>query len=164
MAALKWTDVASGALAIAQLIAILVAGGWAYFKFVRGRTFAERLETSVTATPFDQDGIRMLCIRATISNTGASQVDLIDDLKIVRVYGTKVADAQAGVNVDWGHHLILTPIFGEHKWIEAQETVSDEALAVVANCRLAYRVELLVASKKKKQWSTAAVVPNRGRE
>ena len=47
-----WVDVTKGVLDIAQVIAILGAAAWAYFKFVRGRTFTERLEPSVYVTPF----------------------------------------------------------------------------------------------------------------
>src|SRR5450755_190684 len=156
----EWTEVANGILAIAQILAIVVAAAWAYFRFVRGRTFAERLETSVHVTPFRRGGISALRIRAGMTNTGASVVRLKDDVKIVYVYGTVVTDAAPGVSFGWGKHLVVASVFGKHKWIEAQETVNDEALVTVPDDGwLAFRVELIVASKKNKRWSCNAIVP-----
>jgi hypothetical protein len=99
-------------------------------------------------------------IRAGLTNTGASIVRLKDDVKVVYVYGAAITDAAPGMLPDWGEHLLVAPVFSAHKWIEAQETVSDETLATVPDHDwLAYRVELIVASKKKKRWSANAVVP-----
>lgn len=159
-AAPQWAEVAKGVLAIAQVVAILVAAVWAYFKFARGRTFAERLEASVDATPFQRRGISALRIRASATNTGASIVYLKDHAKIVRVYATALADATPGVSLDWGKHLVVMSVLTDHNWIEAQETVSEELLAAVPySGRLAYRVELVIGSKKNKRWSASAIVP-----
>ncbi len=159
-AAPQWAEVAKGVLAIAQAVAIAGAAAWAYFKFVRGRTFAERLEVSLHATPFQQNGVSALQIQAGIRNTGASVVHLMDDVKIVYVYGTAVAEVTPGVSPDWGEKLMLISVFDEHKWIEAQETVSDETLATIMDATwLAFRLELIVGSRKNKRWSATAIVP-----
>jgi hypothetical protein len=159
-AAPQWAEVAKGALAIAQILAIFLGAGWAYFKFVRGRTFAERLEASVGSMPFQAGEVIALRIRASITNTGASIVRLDDDVKVVYVYGAEMAAAGPGVRVDWGGHLALTSVFAEHKWVEAQETVSDEVLVTIPDSGwVACRVELIIASKKKKRWGATAIVP-----
>jgi hypothetical protein len=155
-----WVEVTRGILDVAQVAAILGAAGWAYFKFVRGRTFAERLEASVHATPFRRDGMSGLRIRTGLTNTGASIVRLKDGVKVVYVYGTPVADAVPGMLPQWGQHLLVVSVFTRHKWIEAQETVSDEALAIVPDRRwLGYRIELIVASRKNKRWTANTVIP-----
>ncbi len=106
-AAPQWAEVAKGILAIAQAVAIVVAATWAYFKFVQGRTFAERLEASVNAEPFKVRNGTALRLQATLANTGAKKVNLKEEVKVVCVYGATVAQATPGVSVDWGRPLAV---------------------------------------------------------
>jgi hypothetical protein len=160
VAAAGWTDVTSGVLDIAQVVAILGAASWAYFKFVRGRTFAERLEASVDATAFRRAGVSGLRVRVGLTNTGASLVALTKDVNVVYVYATPVTDAIPGTLPEWGRHVLVAPIMEHHGWIEAQETIRDEALMIVPDHRmLAYQVEFIVGSQKNMRWTARTIVP-----
>src|SRR4051794_25796817 len=122
-AAPHWAEVTKGVLAGAQILALVLGGAWAYFKFVAGRTFTERLEVSVEATPFKAGDAIALRIRTAVANTGASKVELNDDAKVAYVFGVIPTNAVPGFPVAWGNHLTLMPMFARHKWIEAQETI-----------------------------------------
>jgi hypothetical protein len=149
-AAPQWAEVAKGSLAIVQIFAVVLGAAWAYFKFVRGRTFAERLEVSVDAEPFRKGKTSALRIKATMVNTGARIVQFEKDVKVVYVHGVAPEDTAPGVSVDWGQKLVLARVFDDHEWIEAQETISDEVLVTVPSRRLIYQLRLIVASSKKK--------------
>jgi len=165
-----WVDYAQGAAAVAQVIALIVGGVWAYFKFARGRTFARRLEPVVAGELLESGGKEMFRVRLRVRNAGASRVTFAKDPKAVYLYATASSDWSPGANVYWPKdHLMLTPVLGEHKWIEAGETVTDEVLVPVPEARtgdawLAYRLEILLASDKPSfreriKWSTGVVVP-----
>jgi hypothetical protein len=159
-AAPQWAEVARGVLAIAQAIAIVIGAAWAYFKFVRGRTFAERLEVSLEGTPFRVGESVALRIHVGMTNTGAAIVRLAEEFTVVYVFGVTVDRATSGEHIDWGKHLDVVPVFTRHEWIEAQETVADEVLVTLSHGEwLAYRIELIVASKKDKRWGTTAIAP-----
>jgi len=161
VAALQWAEVAKGVLAIAQVVAIVGGTLWAYFKFVRGRTFAERIEASVDANAFHRDGISSLRIRVSLTNTGASAVQLKPDVKKVRVCPAAIGDTiPSGLPLWDREHFVLSPVLEHHAWIEAQETIRDEVLVTVDDRDvLAFEVELLVGSEKRKRWSAKTIVP-----
>jgi hypothetical protein len=161
----QWAEVAKGVLAVAQVIALVAAAAWAYFKFFRGRIFTERLQASVQATPFRRGGVSALQIRAEITNTGASMVSLHDHVKVVYVFGLVMDDTAPRPSSGWGGHLDVVPVFEKHKWIESQEAIREEVLAVVDDRSwLAYRLELIVASTTGNRWSATTVVPAVERE
>ena len=161
-ASTTWPDAAQGAGAIVQAVAILVGGGWAYFKFVHGRTFAHRGELDIRSSFVAGAGdVGALHVCVTFRNTGLSQIPLSENAKQVYTYATSGDDWDPARNVDWGDYLKLTPLFGEHEWIEAQEIVTDEVLVPVPHAA-AYRLVALVGSARRRtkalQWTAEAVI------
>jgi hypothetical protein len=61
-----WTDVAQGVAAIAEIVALVVGGVWAYFLFVRGRTFSQRLEPLMEGELHQIDGVEMLRVKLRV--------------------------------------------------------------------------------------------------
>jgi hypothetical protein len=103
--------------------AVVVGGVWAYFKFVRGRTFANRAELNVTAN-FDGSPDQVyFCATVTLKNTGLSRLPLNSDMKAIRIFGAAASEGDAG-EVKW-ERISTLPILDQHGWLEAQETVTD---------------------------------------
>jgi hypothetical protein len=157
-----WPDAAQGVGAIVQALAILVGGGWAYFKFIRGRTFAYRGELDIESSFVKgTDAVGALRVCVTFKNTGLSQIPLNENAKQVNVYTTSAESWDPAKNVDWGAHLKLTPLFEEHDWIEAQEIVTDEVLVPVPLVH-AYRLVAKVASARRRGkallWTAETVI------
>ena len=157
---------ADGIAALVQAAAILIGGSWAYFKFIRGRTFAKRVELSVTPTLLPENKLK---VRATLRNAGLSKVPL--RTQAVFLYGIYAAPT-ADNPIATAEQQIGKPkkIFAAHEWIEAQETVTDELLFPVPNSRhasehawLAFRVECRVYAKRRRKgalnWTASAIVP-----
>jgi hypothetical protein len=127
-----WPDAAQGIGAIVQAVAILLGGGWAYFKFIHGRTFAYRAELDVQSSFIPGTGeMAALHVCVTFRNIGLSQIPLSKNVKQIYTYATRGDDWNTARNVDWGDYLKLTPVFEEQKSIEAQEIVTDDVLVPV---------------------------------
>ena len=182
-AAPQWAEVAKGAAAVAQTCAIVVGGIWAYFKFFRGRTFAKRLELSVAGTRLKQNEHEAILIKATMRNAGLAVVRLSDVVRVAYVYGIRASEWAPEEGINWGDHLAMADVFETHKWIEAEETVTDEVLWIEAeetvtdevlapiprvgdgsDSWLVFRVVLEVGSERKRfrktvGWTATAMVP-----
>ena len=94
-ASTTWPDAAQGAGAIVQAVAILAGGGWAYFKFVHGRTFAHRGELDIRSSFVVAAGeVGALHVCVTFRNTGLSQIPLSENAKQVYTYATSGDDPE----------------------------------------------------------------------
>jgi hypothetical protein len=128
-------NITSGVGDIVTAVAVVVGGLWAYFKFVRGRTYKPRLSVHIGAQWRKPDGIGdALHVRVRVTNIGASKVSL-------NQYGTGLIIAFPAVtqhlppdDIVWEPVLLREgqerwfEIFKEHSWIEPNETVSDDLL------------------------------------
>jgi hypothetical protein len=164
----SWTTWAAGVASLAQAAAIVTGGIWAYFKFVRGRTFAKRAELSVTPTLLPEQKPK-LKVTATLRNAGLSKLPLrTQALFIYGIYAAPTVDNPIATK----EQQLGKPkkIFAAHQWIEAQETVTDELLFLLPDSQfasehewLAYRVECRVYAKRRRKgalnWTASALVP-----
>jgi hypothetical protein len=69
-------NITAGIASIVTASAVLIGGYWAYFKFVRGRTYKPRLSLDIAAQWRKLDSCDALHIRIRVTNIGASQVSL----------------------------------------------------------------------------------------
>jgi len=176
----SWSDVAQGAAAIAGIVALIVGGLWAYFLFVKGRTFSNRLEPSAEGELLQVNGKTMVRLKLVVKNAGASVFTFADHPKAVYLYATAAADWVSAANVLWSDpYLRLTRILENHDWIEGGETIVDEVLVSVPDGDwLAYRLEVRLGSRSGDfrrwlashshirgdlQWRTTVVVPGNAR-
>lgn len=163
----SWTTWAGAVASLAQATAIVIGGIWAYFKFVRGRTFAKRVELTVTPTLLLQHTPK-LKVTARLRNAGLSKLPL--RTQAVFVYGIHAAPTSENP-IATGEQQLGKPrkIFAAHQWIEAQETVTDEILFLLPDSQsageqewLAFRVECRVYAKRRSKgaltWTASAVV------
>lgn len=105
-------------------LAVIVGAVWAYYRFVRGRTYRPRLEVSM-AGQWLADASRLLLARVRVKNIGASKVQLLQKGTGLRV--SSLAESEASGSATWESGSVY-PIFEEHAWVEPGETVSDDVL------------------------------------
>lgn len=117
-------DVASSVI---TAVAILVGGSWAYFKFVKGRTFRPRLGVELASQWIVLDGQHRLHARITVRNVGASAITLLQEGTGLRVSTLAELQPAAPAAAAW-KELRVFEVLGEHEWIEPSETVSDDLL------------------------------------
>jgi hypothetical protein len=162
----KLLDLTKLAQQTVQTLAILVGGVWAYFKFIRGRTFASRAEVSVKGALYSVEDQPIIKATVYLRNTGASKLAAEKEGKIVRLYGAKLTNASG--SVEWVK-LRTNSIFGSHGWIESQETITEELLLPASSngdaSWSAYKLEAVVLGKlgrirrKGVKWSGDTIIP-----
>jgi hypothetical protein len=108
-------------------IAVVVGAFWAYFKFIKGRTFRPHVEVNQSGEWLGANGA--LGFKATVSlkNIGAAKVELRQAGTGLRI--SRLADDQPeppGESL-WESFGVFE-IFTKHEWIEPGETVGDELL------------------------------------
>ena len=100
-------------------LAVIVGALWAYYRFVKGRTYRPRLEVSMGGEWFTVDGKRLLLARVRLKNIGASVVELLQKGTGLRV--STLGDSDSPRTVSWMQGRVYT-ILDEHAWIEPGET------------------------------------------
>jgi hypothetical protein len=107
--------------------AVIIGGMWAYFKFVKGRTYRPRLEPSLSGRWQLIDGQHLLRARITVQNIGASNVTLLQEGTGLRVSVLALDQPPPPTLTAWDQ-LGTFPVLAEHEWIEPGETVADDLL------------------------------------
>ena len=134
---------------VLRVLAYIAAGAWAYFHFLRGRTFKPRLDPSLSASLIPSGGKAALHVRLTVRNVGQSRIQIAQKGSGLRVL------LHSPAAEGFTHHTttdILTP--GE--WLEPCETVMDEFLVDVPAAVTAARCELHIVGTKS-MWKTATI-------
>jgi hypothetical protein len=166
----KWVKLTDIASHLAQTVGIIFGGIWAYFKFIRGRTFAPRIELNTQGSLIQLRGADLLKVAVSVHNAGLSSVTLYKGRRFIRLFGVTKSSIASGSNVHWGEPLMITRILNNHEWIEAQETLTEEVLIPVPLPKdsatwLAFRVEAQVWSQPRRdskegiRWVADAIVP-----
>ena len=108
-------------------LAVIIGGIWAYFKFVKGRTFRPRLEVDMSGQWRKVDGQQLLQARIMVKNIGASKVTLRQEGTGLRISLPAAHQPAPPAPVEWEGQRVFE-ILKEHAWIEPGETVSDDLL------------------------------------
>jgi hypothetical protein len=116
--------------AIVTSVAIAVGGIWAYYRFVKERTYRPRLAVTIGARLSSTHGGRsVLATRVAVKNIGASNVELVRRGTGLRI-STALLPDQDFSEVGWESKRVFS-VFAEHEWIEPNELVSHDALVTV---------------------------------
>jgi hypothetical protein len=114
-------------------IAVIAGGIWAYFKFVKGRTFRPRLEVDLSGE-WQRVGQwrrinrrQLLQARIRVKNIGASKVTLLQKGTGLRVSVLAANQLSPPAAAGWDSRGVFV-ILKEHAWIEPGETISDDLL------------------------------------
>jgi hypothetical protein len=158
---------------LAQAGAIIIGGGWAYLKFVRGRTFRSRARLRLDVDRYRRGGDPALVVHVSMHNEGLSKIDLsLPDEKLVRIDAIAADDWMPDLSIDWDEDATVvrrTPLLQEHEWLEPNETVEDHLLIPVqipgGSEPIAYRVTARVTQPPQgrrrmgQTWSAVLVMP-----
>jgi hypothetical protein len=131
----NWKDFWDIAAHIGTLIGLAVAAVWAYFNFVKSRTYYPRMELEVSGELRTHETQRYLVPRVTLRNIGKSKVQLNQHGSGFRVWVANGATDEWGA-LAWSGGGHVFPIFEDHAWIEPGESIFDELtlLPLPANC------------------------------
>jgi hypothetical protein len=145
---------ASTAHDIVTSAAVVVGGTWVYFNYIRGRTFAQRAQLDVVSSLKGGGSTRYLCATVTLKNTGQAKLPLNGNMKALRLY-VIVDQASDDISVAKWKRIVTLPIFEQHAWLEAQETVTDTVVYKLcdgdggSDHYSAYQVEAVVGTRRR---------------
>jgi hypothetical protein len=144
-------DFTGGIQSLITAAGVVAGGSWAYFKFIRGRTYRPRLAVELAGQWRRCSETDALHVRVRVTNIGASKVAL-------NQYGTGLqvsfptgceyqqfkwekvrlgSGGQARDDPERTFEVLL-----EHEWIEPGETVSDDLLLDLGRPPSIYQLEL----------------------
>jgi hypothetical protein len=107
--------------------ALILGGIWAYFKYVKGRTYRPRISVALSGQWRLVNGRHLLHARVTVGNVGASNITLLQRGTGLRVSVLASVQPVAPASAAW-ENIRVFEIFTDHDWIESGETVSDDLL------------------------------------
>ena len=157
----SWTEAVGGVESALTSLAILIGAVWTYFKFFRGRTFRERLEAAVSASPGDIDGVAFLEAVVTVRNVGLSKVPIVQEgsgLRILSSDAWATHDGTAPEALTWTW-MATESILENHEWVEPGETVTDSLVFRLPSTPAGpVRLELHVVSEKHEWVATTTTI------
>jgi hypothetical protein len=135
---------------VVKILAILVGGVAAYYKFFKGRVHVSRLELKVSGSVKCKDTFSYLYITASVKNIGLSKVDIDREESGLRITSSKPgATKNVAHAVEWGEGSVFN-VFTDDPSVEPGETVEEKYLIAIPGCEqehLAFRLQLLIQSK-----------------
>jgi hypothetical protein len=133
--------------AIAETLALIIGGLWAYYKFFKGRTFRPRLELTAAGNAWHAKHLAHLTVSVQIKNVGLSKLELSQEGSALRVFSHSLSKSEeTPAVVEWKRQITLS-VFEKHKWIEPGETISDQMLIALGDVDYsAIKLELRVVS------------------
>jgi hypothetical protein len=133
--------------ALAKVLALIGAGLFTYWKFLRGRTFYPRLEPSIAAETDVKGKLILLMVTCKLRNVGLAKIDIDRRHTAIRLFLWKAPSSQGKIKeVQWNKESDRTvDAFARHAWIEGGETIEDSHLFFLDHSPdVSCRVELVV--------------------
>lgn len=155
----KARDIADTLAKVVQILAIIVAGGWGYFRFIKGRTYQESLILAVSGKLLTIDSQTYLIVNIRVKNVGQSVVELAPNASALRVFEYISSTSSEIITVkdnELAQIVVLNDLSLEPNEI-IQETVF---MSIPVEVRLGLRLELEIISsyRKKYNWAASSLV------
>lgn len=144
---------------VTQSLALIAGGVWAYFKFAKGRTFEDRLTTTVTGRLVSIDGTVFLIATIRLQNVGLSRIAFDQEVSSLEVFEYVPSQAENTLRV---RNDLLTSfrVFGnKDRYIEPNEILERQTLIALRHVsKIGYQLELEVWSNSAYVWRATTVV------
>ncbi|HKG59538.1 MAG TPA: hypothetical protein VKB05_07150 [Pyrinomonadaceae bacterium] len=156
-----WTrtkDFTEAFASVTQSLA-LIAGVWAYFKFVKGRTFRERLTPTVNGKFISIDGSVFLVVTIMFHNVGLSRIAFDQKVSSLTVFACLPSDDEEIVSVK-NKWLAVFQVFGDKdRFIEPNEIVERQSLIALPEVsNIGYQLEVEVVTDSGYAWRATTIV------
>lgn len=154
-ASVSFKDLSDSINHIVQATAVAVGGGWAFMKYVRGRTFRYRAKLNVIVEVLELNGAPSLQVHASMQNQGLSKIDIrAPGENAVIAYALPEADWLPDGFVEWRNAPIINHalLFEDHFWVEPGETIEDDVLIPVGGSgddAVVYRLQVRVIGRRR---------------
>ncbi|HYV14209.1 MAG TPA: hypothetical protein VE980_25100 [Pyrinomonadaceae bacterium] len=152
-------DFAEAFASVSQSLALMAGGVWAYFKFAKGRTFRDRLTTTVSGKLVSMDGSVFLIVTIRLQNVGLSRIAFDQQVSSLDVFEYVPPQAEEILSVK-NNQLSSFRVFGnKDRYIEPNEMIERQTLIALPHVsKIGYQLELEVLSNSGYEWRTTTVV------
>lgn len=136
---------------------VIVGGIWAYFKFVKGRTFKANLVPKVAGETRYKSGDVYLIATTEVENVGASKITIEHETTVVRVLTATPISGIEGP-IEWTPFR-TKEILGHCPHLEPGGTAVDTTLFRI-RCEgcIALKLEVLITAKNRDNWTGVGIV------
>jgi hypothetical protein len=155
----KARDIADTLAKVVQTLAIIVAGGWGYFKFIKGRTYQESLIPTVSGKLSTIDSQTYLIVNIGVKNVGQSVVEFTPEASSLKVFGytnSTSSEIMPVTDLKLAQFVAL-----DRRSIEPNEIIEKmRFISIPIEVRLGLRLELEIISnhRKKYKWTTSFII------
>ena len=151
----KARDIADTLAKVTQIFAIIVAGGWGYFKFIKGRTYQESLIPTVSGKLLTIDSRTYLIVNIRVANVGQSVVEFAPDASALRVFGYTSSTSPEITTVK-DDELAQFVAFNDLS-LEPNEIIQKTVfMSIPVEVQLGLGIELKIISNHRKKYNWAA--------
>lgn len=144
---------------VVQTLAFVFGGFWAYYKFIKGRSFQDSLSPAISGRFASIDGAVYLVISIQIKNAGSTKVDFNHKGSALVVYEYTVT-SETEIHSVADRRLTTFDLFQpSQEYIEPNEVIElRKFIAIPGPVNLGYRVEVEVLSASGFTWTATAIV------
>ena len=145
---------------LVQVLALCAGGCWAYFKFVKARTFQQSLTPAVTGRFVVLDGVVYLIATIQIKNVGSSRIDFDREGSALILY-EYIPSSDASVYAVEDKRLASFAVFEPKKarYAEPNEAIEvQQFISIPGPLKLAYRLEADISSTSGFTWRAMCIV------
>ena len=154
-----FVDLASIVRDVVTALALIIGGGFAYFKFVRGRTFTERLKASVDAELDSARDLILVNASAQASNIGLREFHISSQGTALRLFAHRISEPASDAREASWELIGSWRVFGEQEILEPGETLQEfKVIETSATGFSAFMLELVVYSRSGSNWLAQTVV------
>jgi hypothetical protein len=147
---------------VTQGLAFIAGGVWAYFKFVKGRTFKESLVPLISGKLTSIDGFAYLIVTTQVKNVGLSKIEFDGEGSAVILFGYE-SSSEPEIHTVSDKRLTAFEVFTKNdRYIEPNEIIEGQRLVAMPTAlKLAYRLEIEIASTAGYTWRANNIVDMR---
>lgn len=155
----KARDIADTLAKVVQILAIIVGGWWAYFKFMKGRAYQESLIPSVSGKLLTIDSQTYLIADIRVENVGQSVVEFAPNASSLKVFEFKKPVSLDVMPVDdaqLAQFVALNDLSIEPNGIIAKTNLMSIPIEVQVGLRLELRI--ISNHRKKYSWRASFII------
>lgn len=159
---LDWTrtkDFTDAFRNVTQGLAFIGGGIWAYFKFVKGRTFKESLVPLTSGKFTSIDDVTYLIVTTQVKNVGLSKIEFDRNGSALILFEYN-ASSESEIHTVSDQRLTAFEVFTkDDRYIEPNEIIEGQRLIAMPKAlKLAYRLEIEIASTAGYTWRANNIV------
>jgi hypothetical protein len=144
---------------VVQIFALIVGGWWAYFKFIKGRTFQESLIPIVSGCFIAVDSAVRLVVTIQVRNIGSSKIDLNHTGSALFLF-EYISTDQLEIHTVAANELASFDVLSlKNRCIEPNGIIEvHRFIAVPRPSKSAYRLEVEILSESGSIWTASTIV------